>query len=819
MKSCCDTSPDPAGKGRGASAATDRGHGGGKAEKDCTHLRIAIVGNPNCGKTTLFNILTGASQRTGNWPGVTVEQKIGHHRDAAGTLEIVDLPGVYTIRPFAEDNEQALDEKLARDAIVKGDFDALVNIVDASNLERNQYLTAQLIETGRPMVVALNMMDVARKAGLSVDAAALAERLGVPVVPISARRGEGLDDLLAQVRAVACRDIKPAKTVPYPPPVEKLIATLLPIIDYTARHEGIEPRWLAVRLIEGDDLALRLAGEETAGVLRYHLPKLEKRLGEAPDLAIASARYAFAHEAAQAALKRRGEMPATWSDRIDRVVLHPVAGPVVFLLAIYVMFLLTINVGGAFIDFFDILAGALFVEGLGAGLAALSAPEWLRVILADGLGSGIQTVATFIPIIGMLFLVLSFLEDSGYMVRAAFLMDRWMRAIGLPGKAFVPLIVGFGCNVPAIMAARTLESRRDRILTVIMAPFMSCGARLTVYALFAAAFFPTGGQNVVFALYLIGILAAVGTGLLLKRTLLKGEPMPFVMELPPYRLPHMGSLFIHAWVRLKGFIFGAGRIIVIIVAVLAVANSLGTDGTFGNEGTERSLLSTAGRAIVPAFEPMGITEENWPASVGIFTGIFAKEAVVGTLNALYATIDHGRATAAATAGAGTDAEGFSLLARLGEALASIPANFRELGAAVLDPLGLSTVAAAPAEAAGVESAVFGAMVKRFDGQAGAFAYMLFILLYFPCVAAFSAMVREIGWRWAVLAGGWSLWLAWSLAVGFYQAARLPLHPASSLAWLAGLGIAMAAVVWLFHVAGRRTGRGHGGPAPTAAPAE
>jgi ferrous iron transport protein B len=798
MKACCESTGGPDATGGGNSGGANR----------CGRLRIAIAGNPNCGKTTLFNRLTGASQRTGNWPGVTVEQKIGVHRDDAGEIEIIDLPGVYTIRPFSEDSDQALDEKLARDAIVRGEFDAILNIVDASNLERNLYLTAQLLETGRPLVIALNMMDVARKSGLAVDAEALSRVLGVPVVPISARRGEGLSALLRAVREVACAQKRPAQEVRYPPAVEKVIEALLPIIDYTARREGIDPRWLAVRLIEGDDLALRLAGEETAGVLRYHLPKLERALGEAPDLAIASARYALAHRAAQAAVRRRGEMPATWSDRIDRVVLHPLAGPAVFLLAMYVMFLLTINVGGAFIDFFDILAGAIFVEGAGYLLSAAGAPEWLRVILADGLGSGIQTVATFVPVIGMLFLVLSFLEDSGYMVRAAFLMDRWMRAIGLPGKAFVPLIVGFGCNVPAIMAARTLESRRDRILTVMMAPFMSCGARLTVYALFAAAFFSAGGQNVVFLLYLIGILAAVGTGFLLKRTLLKGEPMPFVMELPPYRLPHPRNMLLHAWMRLRGFIFGAGRIIVIIVAALAVANSLGTDGSFGNEGTEKSLLSAAGRAIVPAFEPMGIREDNWPATVGIFTGVFAKEAVVGTLNALYATIDHGQAAADGKA------EEFDFPGRVREALASIPENLRSLGAALADPLGLAEVTAAPAAE---ESQVFGAMVRRFDGRIGAFAYMLFILLYFPCVAAFSAMVRETGWRWALIAGGWSLWLAWFAAVGFYQAATWAAHPLSSGLWIGGLVLAMAAIVWLFHLAGRRGS--HGGPMASEAAAE
>jgi len=773
---------------------------GGGSDAD---MRIAIAGNPNCGKTTLFNRLTGARQRTGNWPGVTVERKSGHYSDAAGVVEVVDLPGVYTLRPVPGMEDQSLDEKLARDAMAREDFAVVVNILDATNLERNLYLTAQLLETGKPLVVALNMMDAARKAGLEVDARALSQKLGAPVVPIVASRGEGIDELLATIREVAAGGARPRARVAYPRAVEQLAAELEQITGETARRNGLEPRWLAIRLIEGDDLALSLAGEDVAGLLEERLKALREELGDDPDMIIASARYDFAHEAARAASRRKAVAGATTSDRVDRLVLNRFAGPVIFLAAMYVMFMLTINIGGAFIDFFDIAAGALFVDGPRALLQSAGAPEWMSTILADGFGAGIQTVATFIPIIGMLFIVLSFLEDSGYMVRAAFLMDKLMRAIGLPGKAFVPLIVGFGCNVPSIMAARTLENRRDRVITVLMAPFMSCGARLTVYALFAAAFFSGGGQNVVFALYLIGIAAAILTGLLMKKTLLRGEPAPFVMELPPYRLPRITDMLIHAWMRLKSFIMGAGKIIVIVVAVLSVLNSIGTDGSFGNQDSEKSVLSAIGRAIVPVFEPIGINDGNWPATVGIFTGIFAKEAVVGTLNSLYSTID----AESRNGGAGGEEEAFDLPDAMGEAFASIPENLSGLGDLLTDPLGLSAASGDSetiAEEQGVNSSTFGAMQRRFDGKAGAFAYMLFILLYFPCVAAFSAMAREVGMRWALFAGAWSTWLAWFSAVIFYQSATFARHPAASSLWIGALLAAMAAFVIYLGRQGRVT---------------
>ncbi|HFQ15676.1 MAG TPA: ferrous iron transport protein B, partial [Rhodobacteraceae bacterium] len=528
---------------------------------------IGIAGNPNCGKTTLFNSLTGSRQRVGNWPGVTVERKSGLYRDGSGTLKIIDLPGVYTLGVLPGLEEESLDERLARNHIMDDDLDVLVNIVDASNLERNLYLTAQLVETGRPMVVALNMMDAARQSGLNIDIDALARALGCPVIPMVASRGKGLVALLRAVRQVAASGQAPRVRVTYAPLLERILEQMQPQLEPAARTHGVLPRWLAVRLFEGDDLALKMTGEAGARLRRQYVPAAEAELGEDADILIADGRFSFAHAVTRAAVTRTRQAERRLSDSLDRLVLSRFAGPFIFLGIIYLMFMFTINLGGVFVDFFDQTAAAIFVDGTKAVLGAVGAPLWLKVLLGDGLGGGIQVVATFVPIIGFLYLFLSLIEDSGYMARAAFLMDRLMRVVGLPGKAFVPLIVGFGCNVPAIMSARTLDRERDRIMTVMMSPFMSCGARLTVYALFAAAFFPRNGTNIVFALYLIGILAAIATGFLLKHTLLKGETTPFLMELPPYRLPRLRDVALAAWVKLKSFVFGAGKIIIIVITV------------------------------------------------------------------------------------------------------------------------------------------------------------------------------------------------------------------------------------------------------------
>ncbi|MBO8087655.1 MAG: Fe(2+) transporter permease subunit FeoB [Marichromatium sp.] len=737
---------------------------------------IGVIGNPNCGKTTLFNALTGSRQRVGNWPGVTVERKTGHFRFEGADYTLIDLPGTYSLD--VSEGAVSLDERIARDFVHAREADLILNIVDVASLERNLYLTTQLLEMERPMVVALNMMDVAAERGLRVDAAALAERLGCPVVPIVATTGDGLNALRAALQQAVERPPIPQARIDYAPALERVIEQLHERIEPIASRHGDPARWLTTRLLEGDDLARELIGDT---VPAHEVAALLGEDAEQIDILIADARYGFAHAVTQASLTQSGEMPRSLSDRIDRVILNRALGIPIFLAVMYLMFMFTINIGGAFIDFFDIAAGTLFVDGVAHLLAGLGTPEWAVLGLADGIGGGIQVVATFIPVIAFLYLFMSVLEDSGYMARAAFVMDRFMRSIGLPGKSFVPLLVGFGCNVPAIMAARTLEQPRDRILTVLMAPFMSCGARLPVYALFAAAFFPVGGQNVVFGLYLIGILAAVLTGFLLKRTLLEGQAMPFVMELPPYHLPTLGGVLRRTWERTSGFMFRAGKVIVPMVLVLNVLNSLGTDGSVGNEDSDSSMLAEIGRTIAPAFSPMGLDAENWPATVGIFTGVLAKEAVVGTLDATYSALG------ADPEASDEEAAPYDLGAGLTEALATIPAALGDALGTWSDPLGVGIGEVSDPELAAAEqevtSATFGAMHERFDGAAGAFAYLLFILLYFPCVAAIGAIARETSGGWALFAALWTTGLGYVSATIFYQAAIFARDPVSSSIWI------------------------------------
>ena len=763
---------------------------------------IALVGNPNCGKTTLFNALTGSRQRVGNWPGVTVEKKSGEYHYDKLRFEVVDLPGTYSLDVV--DREVSLDESVARDYVHANEAGLVINIVDAANLERNLYLTTQLAEMRVPLVVVLNMMDVAGNKGLQVDPQALARQLGCPVVPVVASTGEGIDTLREVIRKAVDAPAAANVEVAYQSELEDAVGALMPQLEEAARKAGSAPRWLAVRLLEGDDLARRIAGsavEEQASALRG-------KLGDDIDIMVADARYGLANRIAGNTVSAGARIGRDLTDRIDRVVLNRALGVPIFLLMMYLMFLFTINIGGAFIDFFDLFTGALLVDGLAEVLTAMGSPEWLTVILAQGIGGGIQVVATFIPIIGFLFLFLSILEDSGYMARAAFVMDRFMRWVGLPGKSFVPLIVGFGCNVPAIMATRTLEHRRDRLMTIAMAPFMSCGARLPVYVLFAAAFFPTSGQNVVFALYLIGIAVAVLTGLALRHTLMKGEPTPFIMELPPYHLPTVRGVLRLAWERLKAFIVRAGRVIVPMVLVLNVLNSVGTDGSYGNEDSDASVLAELGRSITPAFAPMGLTEENWPAAVGIFTGVLAKEAVVGTLNATYSAL------AAQDAGEEAEEEAFSLREALAEAFATIPANLIDALGTWADPMGLDVGDLSDAEAVAEEQEVsvgtFGAMATRFSGTAGAFAYLLFILLYTPCTAAIAAVYQESGARWTLFVVGWTSGLAYGVATMYYQAANWAQHPASSAAWIAGILAALATTLWFLR---RQGARADGGRVP------
>jgi ferrous iron transport protein B len=708
-------------------------------------IHIALIGNPNCGKTTLYNALTGSCQRVGNWPGVTVERKTGAFCHRGCDVAATDLPGVYTLTPGPETGDGALDAAIARDHLADGQVDVVLNVVDAAHLERHLYLTAQLLEMGRPVIVALNMGDVAARRGLAVDAGALAAALGCPVVPIVATRADTLevlkDAILAGARAPAAPE--------YGPALEAALSARAGALAEQAAQRRVPPRWAAI-------LEAEAAGEQVAQDL-------------------AAARYALAEGWAARAVRQAGPQRTPWTQRIDALALGRWTGIPVFCAVMYLLFWLTIAVGGAFIDFFDILVGTFTVDGTAAALAAVGAPQWATALIAEGVGGGVQTVATFIPIVGVLFLVLTFLEDCGYMARAAFVMDRAMRAVGLPGKAFVPMILGFGCTVPAVMAVRTLDSRRDRIATAMMAPFMSCGARLPVYALFAAAFFPVGGQNVVFALYFLGVGFAVLTGFTLKHTLLRGPSAPFIMELPAYHWPTVRGLFVRTWRRLSDFVFRAGKAIVLVVVVLSFFNSLGTDGSFGNSDTERSVLAQVGKSLTPVVAPMGLTEENWPATVALFTGIFAKEVVVGTLDALYARAEP----------QGDGGGGYDPWPGVAEAFASVPANLAGVAGTLSDPLGFGD--GAPE----VSREAFAAMRAGFDGTAGALAYLMIILLYLPCVAATAAILRETSVWWTVFISLWSTGLGWGAAVVVYQAGTFARHPDASAAWIIGVLGALA----------------------------
>ena len=738
---------------------------------------IAIAGNPNSGKTTFFNALTGARQRVGNWPGVTVEKKTGNCIVEGQELELIDLPGIYSF------SASSVDESIARDFLVSGNADLVVNIVDATSLERGLLLTMQLLEMGVPVVVAANMMDLVKERNLQLDIDGLTRELDCPVVPMTASKGKGLKALKSILLETVLNPKISKEPITPPKAIKQVLPEISAMLGENAKQSLRDQRsqdWFCQNLIEteqeyGTEQGLTDSAQSELLVLRA---KLATELGEEPDLVMSDLRYGRVREITRQTVNRAREVSRTLTDRIDALVLNRVLAIPVFLLAMYLTFMVTINVGGAFIDFFDQFTGAITVDGFRAVLEALGLPALLVTLLADGVGGGIQTVATFIPPIFFMFLCLTLLEDSGYMARAAFVMDRLMRAVGLPGKAMIPMMVGFGCSVPAVMATRTLEDRRERTLTAMMAPMMSCGARLPVYALFAAAFFPVQGQNVVFALYLIGILMAVLTGLLLRNTLLQGESAPFVMELPAYHVPTLRGILTHTWERLKGFLIRAGRVILVVVVILSFLNSIGTDGSFGNEDSEESVLSHIGMSITPIFTPMGIREENWPATVGLFTGIFAKEAVVGTLDSLYAGMD---------ADATAEEESFAFWNAIQGAFATIPEGLLGVADTFSDPLGIAVGeiedVSSAAEAQEVSSSTFGAMIRRFDGTAGAFAYLLFILLYAPCVAALAAIWREISPGWAVFSSAYLSILAWSTSVLYYQVSTFAEHPNTSLFWL------------------------------------
>ncbi len=757
-------------------------------------MSVAIAGNPNCGKTTLFNALTGSHQHVGNWPGVTVERVDGYYEEGETRVDVTDLPGIYSFSAYS------IDESIARKHILMDTPDVVVNIIDATNLERNLYLTTQLLEMRVPVVVAMNMVDLAERRDIHIETEHLARHLGCPVIPIVAKKASGVTELREAIFEMARHKNIPKTHVEYDSEVEVALSRITPALSERATEKGVDPRWLALKTLEQDELALdMIKGMDLDGLVQSETRRVEKHTGEDMDIVIADGRYGFIHGLALDVVRRSSETRRTVSDAIDRFLLNRVIGIPFFFFVMYLLFSVTINVGAPFIDFFDGLCGTIFVDGLGALLTGMNAPTWLVALLADGVGGGIQTVSTFIPPIFFIFLCLSFLEDSGYMSRAAFVMDRSLRTVGLPGKAFIPMIVGFGCNVPAIMATRTLENNRDRILTILMNPFMSCGARLPVYTLFVAVFFPRQGGVVLFGLYLTGIALAVLTGLLMKRTVLQGETSTFVMELPPYHMPTLRGIMYHTWNRLKSFILRAGQVVLAAVIILSFLGSIGTDGSFGNQDSEKSVLSAVGRTVGVAFRPMGLKEENWPAAVGLFSGLFAKEAVVGTLDTLYTQMSASDRAMAADVDEAEEA--FDFWRGIIDAFAAIPAGFEGFSETLSDPLGLAgsggegdADAASVAAEVKVEKATVTAMARFFDGKAGAIAYLLFVLIYAPCVAAIGAIYRETNLKWTLFSVGYLTLLAWIVATLYYQLATFAQHPGNSASWIGVAGGLLVAVI-------------------------
>ncbi|WP_162046827.1 Fe(2+) transporter permease subunit FeoB [Vibrio taketomensis] len=744
--------------------------------------QILTVGNPNSGKTTLFNGLTGAKQQVGNWVGVTVEKKTGNYAHSGDDFLLTDLPGIYALDSGNDTN--SIDESIASRAVLTHPADLIINVVDATCLERSLYMTLQLRELGRPMVVVLNKMDALKRERQVIDTKRLEKWLGCPVLAISANNKAAISEFKERLHKLVVQGVTlDAMQLQYCSAFESALDNLENI--FVGQQSA--SRALAIRALEQDVLVLNSLKSEQRDVVYKQLADLDMDI----DLHVADTKYTLLHEQCKKVRRSEGKLSHSFTEKLDRVILNKWIGVPFFFVVMYLMFMFSINIGGAFIDFFDIGVGALLVDG-GHYLLDAHLPVWLVTLLADGIGGGIQTVATFIPVIACLYLFLAVLESSGYMSRAAFVLDKVMQKIGLPGKAFVPLVLGFGCNVPSIMATRTLDQERERKLAASMAPFMSCGARLPVYALFAAAFFPESGQNVVFALYLLGIVAAVFTGLVLKKTLYPGSSDSLIMEMPDYELPTMQNVLIKTWQKLKRFVLGAGKTIVMVVTILSFLNSMGTDGSFGNQDSENSVLSKASQLVTPVFAPIGVNSDNWQATVGIITGIFAKEAVVGTLNSLYSPAEEG------------DAQ-YDLAASLKEAVLTIPDNLAGLN--YTDPLGVEvgdlTDKSAVAEEQAVDATIFGNLKSHFVTGNAAFAYLIFILLYTPCVAAMGAYVREFGQKYARFIAVWTMGLAYGSATLYYQATHFVDHPVMSATWIIGIVIAALAVYRSLKIAGKK----------------
>ena len=637
---------------------------------------FALVGNQNCGKTTLFNALTGANQHVGNFPGVTVDQKMGDITSAKG-CSVVDLPGIYSIRPYST------EEIVTRDFVLNEKPDGIINIIDATNIERNLYLTLQLLELGIPMVVALNMMDEVRGNGGTVNIKLFSELLGVPAIPISAAKNEGISELIKIAVATAKGKVKPkVQDFCAPGPVHRCIHAVSHLIEDHAQSIGISPRFAATKLIEGDmSFAEKLELDQNElETIEHNIKEMESERRLDANAALADMRYAFIETVCEkAVVKCKESREHHRSVKIDSVLTNRYLALPLFLVIMLLIFWLTFGVIGSFLS--DLLS--LGIDKLTAvtdsALTVYGINKVVHSLVIDGIFAGIGSVLSFLPIIVVLFFFLSILEDTGYMARVAFVMDKLLRKIGLSGRSFVPMIIGFGCSVPAIMSSRTLSSERDRKMTIMLIPFVSCSAKIPIYAVFSAAFFPKHSALVMFVLYIFGIIMGIITALILNKTAFRGNPVPFVMELPNYRLPSAKSVMLLMWDKAKDFLQKAFTVIFVATVIIWFLGAFDSRLNFVTDSAD-SLLASIGRLISPIFAPLGLSD--WRISTSLLAGLSAKEAVVSTMGVLM----------------GTGLDG------LGNALSS-----------VFSPL-------------------------------TALSFLVFTLLYTPCVAAIATLRAELGSR-------------------------------------------------------------------------
>ncbi len=665
-------------------------------------MTFALIGNQNSGKTTLFNQLTGSNQHVGNFPGVTVEKKEGtlrKHKD----VSVVDLPGIYSLSPYTA------EEVVTRDFALNDKPDGIINIVDATNIERNLYLTLQLTELQIPMILALNMMDEVTANGDYIDIDKLSSSLGVPVVPISASKNDGIDELVDRAIATVKNGVLPQKTdfCQAGGELHKTIHSIAHIIEDHANAAGIPTRFAATKLVEGDTpMMQRLAlHKDEVDLITILVQNMEKALGTYRDAALADMRYDFIERLCARCVEKKHTQTKQQlrSIQIDKILTHKVFALPIFLCIMLFVFWITFGLVGPVLS--DLLSEGidLVTQATDTLLINLQVSDWLRSLVIDGVFAGVGSVLSFLPTIVVLFFLLSILEDSGYMARVAFVMDKLLRKIGLSGRSFVPMLIGFGCSVPAIMATRTLSSERDRRMTVMLIPFISCSAKLPIYTVFTAAFFPKGGALVMMGLYVFGILMGILSAFLLKNTLFKGKPVPFVMELPAYRLPAAKSVLLHMWEKAKDFIVRAFTVIFFATIVIWLLQSFDLRFEMVQDSSQ-SILANIGKFVAPIFAPLGFG--NWQAVTALITGLTAKEAVVST---------------------------FAVLTGAGDSSSLIP-----ILSSMFTPL-------------------------------QALSFLVFTLLYMPCVAAMAAVKRELGgYRSALLLMLYQTAFAWVAAFVVYS---------------------------------------------------